>query len=128
MKEYKVLCGLAQFEADDGTGRVKSYQPNSGLKPPLGCNPAAAHCDGLVNPGTGFPFASTQGELSVGLTIPKASFSLRKVCSYMTPAFTLWMPFVIVNVREAAGIGSRRFLRARFRLNGPKSANGLGLG
>src|SRR6266496_365107 len=36
-----------------------------------------------------FPFASVSEERNVGSTMPKRLFSLRKVCWYVTPPFTL---------------------------------------
>src|SRR5271165_1989557 len=60
-----------------------------GLEAMLGWYPAPAHCEGSVKPLTGTAFTSRQGALRVGSTIPSWSFSFRKVCSYMMPAFTL---------------------------------------
>ena len=46
----------------------------------FGTQPGAAHCDGSVKPGWGFPLASTQGELKVEFDETELSCSRRKVC------------------------------------------------
>src|SRR5271167_2202489 len=59
----------------------------------LGANPCAAHSEGLVTPAGPITGVSVvvlrQGALNVGSTIPRLSSSVRNVCSYVIPAFTL---------------------------------------
>src|SRR6266576_3064948 len=59
------------------------FGPKAGTSPePSFGEFAPAHWDGSVRLGspTGFPFASMQGELTLGSVSPSLKFSVRKVC------------------------------------------------
>ena len=68
--------------------------------------------------------------MNVGSTIPKVSFSVRIVSSYVTPALMLWMPFDVGEIGARPRLVSRAVLPDGLRSADPgvKSANGFALG
>ena len=115
---YRVLAGAGQLKPEgwNRPGQVVAAQLRIETRNSAGY-PAPAHCDGLVNPGTGIAVRIEARRIERRIDDSELVILVQESLLVRDPGFDVVNTLRVGDVGQSAGIGQRALLRDGFLLN-----------